>query len=123
MILDSGIATFYHKVNTAPNGAKPVFNDVEFHQGYYGELSYETNPRNPTGTREEVRVDNRIRVLQNRTITNHDRVFLDPVNGIGGYYEIQRAYHGTDDESGELISDLSLTLLDALPDDSGVPSE
>lgn len=115
MILDTGIATFYHQQNTAPNGAKPVMADIEYYRGYFGELSFETNPAYPTDRREDVKTDAKIRVLTNRAITNHDRVILQPFDGPAGYYEITRGYHGVDDDSGELISDLSLTRLDAMP--------
>lgn len=108
MILDSGVATFYHKTNTAGPGEKPIFTNALFFTGYYGELSYETNPRYQTEKREDVRTDARIRVLQNRGIMNRDTCTLEPVNGNGGYYEVTRVWHGTDDESGELISDISL---------------
>lgn len=109
MILDSGIATFYHRENRAENGKKPVFDHVQYYQGYYGELAFETNPAYPTDSREEVRTDARIRVLQNRTITNEDAVLLEPVNGVETFYRVTRCYHGTDDESGELITDINLT--------------
>ena len=115
MILDTGIATFYHQQNTALNGAKPVMADIEYYQGYFGELSFETNPAYPTDRREDVKTDAKIRVLNNRAITNHDRVMLQPFDGPSGFYEITRGYHGVDDDSGELISDLSLTRLDTMP--------
>lgn len=126
MILDSGIASFFHKVNIAENGAKPVFADSKFCEAYFGELSFETNPYYPTERREDIKTDARIRVLQNRNINNHDRVLLNPVQSqnpsVRGavseteplYYEVTRAYHGTDDDSGELITDLNLTRLDGV---------
>ena len=117
MILDAGIATFYHQVNIAAPGAKPLFADVQFHQGYFGELSFETNPNYPTDRREDIRTDARIRIHQNRLINNQDRVMLERVSGEGEYFEITRAYHGRDDDSGELISDLNLHRLDGGPGD------
>ena len=109
MILDKGIATLYHKRNTAAPGAKPAFTDVQYFQSWYGELRFETAPAWPTEAREEVRTDLRIRVLQNLEISNHDRVTVQPnYGGSARTYEITRAYHGRDDDSGELISDLTL---------------
>ena len=109
MILDSGICTVYQKVNIAPAGAKPVFVDQEIHCSSYGELSFETSPARPTERREEVQTDARIRILQNRQINNHDRAALQSFMGLPlGTFEITRAYHGSDPDSGELITDLSL---------------
>lgn len=108
MILDKGICTVYHKTNTAGPGAMPVYSDVQIHQGWYGELSFETSPARPTEWREEVQTDARVRILQNRAITNHDRVELSPVGGSTLVYEVTRAYHGWDEDSAELITDLTL---------------
>ena len=112
MILDKGICTVSHKVNTSPAGGKPSFADVAFHWSWYGELNYETAPVRPTGLREEVRADARIRILQNRAINNHDRVELRAANGSGStLYEVTRAWHGSDPDSGELITDLTLEVI------------
>ena len=112
MLLDKGICTIYHKRNTATAGGKPTFENVAYYQGWYGELSFETAPARPTTVREEVRTDARIRVLQDRHINNHDRVELAPVDGETLYYEVTRAYHGYDEDSGELITDLSLEVIE-----------
>ena len=109
MILDSGICTVYQKVNIAAPGCMPEFVDQEIHVSSYGELSFETSPAWPTERREEIQTDARIRILQNRRITNHDRVKLtDFMGGNEQTFEVTRAYHGSDPESGELITDLSL---------------
>lgn len=108
MILDKGIATIYRKTDTSEAGAMPAFADVEFWRSWYGELNFETAPARPTENREEIRVDARIRILQNRQIANHDRVRLAPYGGGERLYEVGRAYHGRDEDSGELITDLSL---------------
>ena len=109
MILDSGIATVYRKVNVAERGAMPRYNDQQIHCSSYGELSFETSPVSPTERREEIQTDARIRILQNRQITNHDRVMLQSFMAEDrGTYEVIRAYHGSDPDSGELITDLSL---------------
>lgn len=111
MILDSGICRVSHKTNVAGFGEKPRFVDQPFFESWYAELSFETTPAYPTENREETQTDARVRVLQNRQITNHDHVTLSPFRGEIRDFEVTRAYHGRDDESGELISDLSLRLI------------
>lgn len=112
MLLDKGICTICRKRNVAGPGDKPVFEDEAYHVSWYGELSFETAPARPTEQREETRTNARIRVLQNRQINNHDRVCLkDAASGDVTLYEVTRAYHGRDEESGELISDLSLEVI------------
>lgn len=109
MILDSGICTVHQKVNIAPPGAMPIFSDREIHCSSYGELAFETAPARPTEHREEIQTDARIRILQNRRINNHDRVTLQAFTGDElGTFEVTRAYHGSDPDSGELITDLNL---------------
>lgn len=109
MILDKGICSIYQKVNTAGPGEMPVYQNQLLHQSWYGELSFETNPSRPTESREMIETDARIRILQNRQINNHDRAELSPASGGDPQpFEIVRAFHGKDDESGELITDLSL---------------
>lgn len=112
MILDKGICNIYQKVNIAGPGEKPVFQNQLIHQSWYGELSFETNASRPTESREMIETDARIRILQNRQINNHDRASLSPASGGDPQpYEITRAYHGMDEDSGELITDLSLRRL------------
>ena len=48
MILDSGICKVFRKANVAAPGAKPTFEDRLIHEGWYGELNFETAPANPT---------------------------------------------------------------------------
>lgn len=108
MILDKGIATVYRKRNTAAPGAKPTFTDEQFFQSWYGELGFETSSFFQTEKREEVKTDARVRVLQNREIKEHDRVTLEPLNGAPRAYEVTRAAHYADRESGEMITDLNL---------------
>lgn len=109
MILDAGIATIFKAVNAAEPGNKPDMQYVPFHLSAYGELNFSTESRYPTEGREEVRTDARIRILQNRMINNLCRVELTP----GGsedilLYRVTRAYHGRDDDAGELITDLNM---------------
>ena len=112
MILDKGIATIYRKTDTAEAGDMPTYTDVMIWQSWYGELSFETAPARPTEAREEIRCAARVRVLQNRAINNHDRVELADTGGTVTLYEVTRAYHGYDDDSGEPITDLSLEVYD-----------
>lgn len=112
MILDRGICEVYRKTDTSGAGYMPAFSDVLIHKGWYGELDFETAPARPTESREEIRTDARVRILQNRGINNHDRVALTPTGGTTSRFEVTRAYHGTDDESGELITDLTLEVVD-----------
>jgi hypothetical protein len=83
------------------------------YQSFYGELSFETAPRN-IGPQEGVAVSNRVRILQNRDIANHDMAVLSsvlPPTDDAPRYDVIRAYHGIDPESGELITDLTLERL------------
>lgn len=115
MILDTGICTINRKKNTAAAGFLPVFEDVLIYRGWYGELEFATAPAWPTDGREEIQTDARIRILQNRQVGNHDRVILEPADGSSApVYEVTRAYHGTDDESGEPITDLTLAVTQSL---------
>lgn len=111
MILDDGICRVSKKINVAGFGEKPRFVDQPFYEGWYAELNFETAPAYPTENREETQTDARVRVLQNREINNHDHVTLSPFRGEMRDFEVIRAYHGRDNESGELISDLSLRLI------------
>lgn len=109
MILDTGICKVYRKTNIAEAGAMPVYEDMLITEGWYGELNFETAPLRPAGPRENVRTDARVRILQNRQINNHDRVLLSAEDGV--VYEVTRAYHGTDADNGEPITDLSLEVV------------
>lgn len=115
MILDSGYCKIYRRKATTPKGGKPTYETAVIHESYYGELAFETSPRRPTEGREETQTATRVRVLQNRTITNQDECELTPFNGSEKKairYRIVRAYHGRDEESGEEISDLTLEVYD-----------
>lgn len=103
MILDSGICTVYEVKNVAPPGGMPRMVLVPKHQSWYAELNFETVPKD-AAMQEMTETSARIRVLQNREITNHNVVILAD----GEQYEVTRAYHGADEESGEPITDLTL---------------
>lgn len=90
----------------------PEYSDTVLTRGWYGELNFETNPARPTDTREETQCAARIRILQDRRIRNHDRAEIRTIGGETAMYEVTRAYHGTDDESGEAITDLTLEAIE-----------
>ena len=111
MILDRGICRIYRRESTTPAGGKPTYTPRLMHESYYGELAFETSPRRPTEAREETETATRVRVLQNRQIKNQDVAELIPFDGNDAkpeYYRITRAWHGTDEDSGMEISDLTL---------------
>ncbi|MBQ7785080.1 MAG: hypothetical protein IJ381_02900 [Clostridia bacterium] len=110
MILDSGICTVFARTDVSGKGEMPRFEYTKKSQSYYGELDFSTDGTWTTQGRQDVVIDARIRILQDRTITQHDAVVLADVQDTKGVelYEIDRAYHGMDEESGMLISDLNL---------------
>lgn len=130
MILDRGICRIYRKTSITPPGGKPTSTLAEIHESYYAELGFETSPRRPTDSREETETAARVRILQNRLIHNQDVVALTPFDGNPAKtekYRITRAYHGADDENGELITDLTLSLdefsMTAAANSSGDPDQ
>lgn len=106
MILDRGICTIYAVTDTAAPGDAPNPTQTMLCQSWYGELSFETGRTYEAGTREDVQTDNRVRVLQDRRINNRCLAEVD-----GTTYRITRAYHGIDQDSGQLITDLSLEVV------------
>lgn len=111
MILDDGICTVFEMVDRASPGGKPNMQPVKKAMAWFKYLDFETAPAWPTESREEVEVTARIRILQDRTITNHNVVVLNETNTIENSMdrlEVVRAYHGHDDENGQPITDLTL---------------
>lgn len=111
MILDGGILTVFERIDTSLSGAMPRYEYVKKVQGYYGELDFASGSTWTTQGREDIQVDARVRILQDRRITPLDVVVLDAVESLDRHtehYEIERIYHGRDEESGERISDISL---------------
>lgn len=110
MILDAGIYTAFKKVDVSQPGQMPHFEAQRIAAGFFGILEYETAPINPTGEREDTETTVRIRVIQNRAITNHCLIVLEDLEemeeGIPAL-EVTRAYHGND-ENGQPITDLTL---------------
>lgn len=127
MILDSGICTVFKKADLSEPGGMPVFGLKVRTKAFFGMLDFATEQEWPTEGREETEVAARIRILQDRAITNHDAVVLEDVNtgtdsmtveelhnafGVT-VLEVTRAYHGHDDETGEPITDLTLKAVKA----------
>lgn len=111
MILDDGICTVFAVEDVSEPGEMPQKGYRKKSQSWYGVLDFATVASWPTEDREEVRVDERIRIPQNRSITNHDVVVLAEVDEVTAgmrVLEVMRAYHGHDDDNGEMITDLSL---------------
>lgn len=114
MLLDQGTCTILTKTDISEEGKKPKYERTIKAQSYFGRLSFETSPQWPTEHREETKIAERVRILQCRTIGKDDVAelvdFSDPTQ-TPQTYKISRAYHGIDDESGEMISDLSLEVM------------
>lgn len=111
MQLDKGICTVFRKVDKAEGVGMPQWDYELTHQSWYGELDFATTEIHPTEYREEIKADARIRVHQNRLINNHYVVVMDTdvvMDESKERFEVTRAYHGRDQESGELITDLTL---------------
>lgn len=116
MILDKGICTVFAKVDVTPPGGMPAYAYEVKHQGWYAELDFATVADWPTEDREERRVDARIRMVQNRAIGNHDVVVLENARTVEEgmeLYEVTRAWHGHEQETGMPISDLTLERVSA----------
>jgi len=117
MILDSGICTVFRKTDTSEPGSMPVTNYIPIWASWYGELSYETAPVWEGEGRKEQKVDSRIRILQNRAISQDDVVVLEHLENFKDRtpgivtYKIIRAYHGQDDDGPTQISDLTLEVV------------
>lgn len=114
MILDSGICTIWHAELISDKGNKPSYKYTRYARGWYKELDFSTTPKYQSEYAENTTISNKIRLLQNRNISVHDRVVLANVEDVTGYtlYDISRAYHGKDDD-GEPITDLELEVVEA----------
>ena len=110
MILDSGICTVFAEKDVSGIGEMPRFEYERKMQSYYAELDFVTGGVWTTQGREDVTIDARIRITQNRAITMHDIVVLADAESAEGMekYAVERAWHGIDEESGMPVSDLSL---------------
>ena len=115
MILDSGICTIFSKNDVSEPGGMPVYRYTRKTAGWYGIRSFSSRPLY-LRENEKTSVSLKIRILQNISVTNKDTVVLadvDEVPASAERYEIVRAYHGVDDETGVPISDLDLEVVTA----------
>lgn len=111
MILDDGICTIFRKADVARPGMMPKYEYQRISAHWYGELDFATVAAYPTDGRTETQIDARIRILQDRNISNKDVLVManvQEVEDVLTLYEITRAFHGKDDDSGERITDLTL---------------
>ena len=103
IILDAGICTIYATTNSAAAGEKPTEQLTQKFQSWYAELDFSSDTNYETEYREDVEASARIRIHQNRSITTRDAAEIGGVT-----FEIIRAYHGTDDDNSQPITDLTL---------------
>lgn len=124
MLLDKGFCTIYEVTNTAPAGDMPVDGLTLKFQSWYGELDFETAPIHATAAQEDVEITTRVRIHQNRAISNHDIAVLSnvlPAPAGSVLFEITRAYHGMDKENGQPITDLTMRKVEQQYDVTGIP--
>ena len=114
MILDNGICTVFRKTDAADPGDMPTPAYSLVAKSWYSEINFETRPVWNTDARQSLRTDARIRILQDRTLQQHDVVVLLDVNALADVpegtpvYRITRAYHGEDEAGPTRITDLTL---------------
>ena len=110
MILGDGICTVFERRDVSGEGEMPRFEYAPKVKSYFAHLDFVSGTTWTTQGREDVVVDARIRILQDRRVTPQDSVVLLDCESAKGQerYEIDRVYHGRDEESGMLISDLTL---------------
>ncbi len=113
MILDDGICTVFKSTDVAERGNMPVYSHTVYDRGWYKSLDFSSMPKYVTAYAADTIISNKIRVLQNRGISVHDRVALADVDSTDGHtlYDIIRVYHGID-EDGIPISDLELEAME-----------
>lgn len=105
MILDQGTCKIYKITNTAGAGEMPNENKVKIAERWFGDLDFSSAPTQYTESLEQIEVSRKIRVLRVDEI-----VMKKTIVEIGTEaYMVDRVYNGTDEESGERISDISLS--------------
>lgn len=114
MILDNGICTVFRRTDDADPGDMPAPAYRVVAKSWYSEINFETRPVWFTDARQSLRTDARIRILQDRSLQQHDVVVLLDVNALADVpeetpvYRITRAYHGEDEAGPTRITDLTL---------------
>ena len=97
MILDAGSIRILTPSGALPRAA-PTEGMNQLTECWFGPLAHEA-----AGSEDGDRI-RRVRILRNETLQTHDLAVINTTP-----YLITRAYHGTDDDSGESITDLTLT--------------
>ena len=107
VMLDTGVCTIYETEDASAPGGMSVLTPKlpAMAEAWYGELEFESNPVFQTELQEDVEISARIRILQDRRVNRQTLVDLAD----GKRYKVERAYHGYDKESGELITDINLS--------------
>ena len=106
MILDANILTVYKTVNTAAPGKMPDMQPVEYARSWYGWRDHEAASAYTTDPQRATEYTIKIRAHRIEGITARDMV--DIGDGAGIAYEIARVYQGRDEDSGQLISDITI---------------
>ena len=101
MILDDGICTICKIIENGTTQGELQ----EVDQVWYKELDYASSPYGGD-YRIDAHIERRIRVLRQKGLTALYAVLID-----GERYEVERIYHGRDDDNGKLITDLTLRLI------------
>ncbi len=114
MILDSGICKIYKMTDTSAAGDMPNETLVQIAECWFGDLSFGSSPVQHTDSLEQVEIARKIRILQNKAVIKKAVVVIG-----SDQYNVERVFHGIEsrrangryieENSGELISDLSLS--------------
>lgn len=112
MLIDTGVYTAYKITNKSAAGKMPEDALVKIGEGWFKDLDFASTPAQYTDNLDQVIIERKIRILQNKDISNGCVVEIDDQQ-----YHVERAYHGIDEllvygrrsGSGEQITDLSLT--------------
>lgn len=116
MILDAGICTVFQKQDTAQPGGMPQISYTRKACGWYGVRSFSSAPDWVRNVKEGATVALSIRMHQNLSITTRDAIVLMDVGtppASAPLYEVLRVYHGTDDATGQPITDIDLEVVEA----------
>lgn len=114
MLLDSGKATIRRGINTAPAGAKPVYQYTDFFESYYGEKTVGIN-RFYAAKAHDDQADFLIEIQRNGGIRTSDVCYLTPFMDAPstGVYKIIQVQH-VFDEDHLPKTDLTLERIDGV---------
>lgn len=115
MLLDSGVATIWRGVNTAPPGELPKTKyNQEYFKSYYGDKTVGIQ-RYWTAKAHDDRADLLIEISRNAGISTADRCQIEPVfdEAAAGYYKILQVQQLLN-EDGQPITDLTLERIENL---------